>query len=714
MASVKRLDKYVNWGLRSLLPAGLLLLAASAFGQMNTPPKASLELAPGKAKPGAPVTGTVVVVFGPGLHAYQNPSTESYMIPLSVKAGGPPVTLKSVKYPKGTDEIVGGSTTPVKTYSGTVRVSVTLVAPAKPGSYDVKLSVGYQQCNANNCFAPSTVPVTAKLIVAAAAPPPKPPVVQPTKKPAVKPQAAKGEKPAKGEPVKKDVVKKYPPTTKKKSDPPQGLSVDNGSGGGQPPSGDGKPEVPKKEGDDKPVVPVATNPAPPKDEQAAAPVTDAGSQPSAGSAKSSAPDVDEGFIANNLKNAFQSGNYLFVILLALLTGLALAVTPCVYPMIPITVGFFSNQTAGNRAGRVGLGLMYMLGLALTYGVVGGVSAALGGTIGALFQAPWFLFALGILMAVLALSMFDVYEIRLPQFLGKQIHGRSGAAGALIMGLLMGFAAAPCAGPIVTAFAIKVAEYKNLPLGFLLFTSIGVGLGLPFFALGALSTGAKTLPRAGGWLKTLKALLGIVVFWVALGYLLQAFQFRSDQPRTMVIQAVFLFLAAGYLFLFEKSGNTQVIWGMKGLAILLCGFMAGQFLTNRSTAIRDEQLAALGSSSVIHWIKWTPESFDEAKKSGKPIVIDASADWCALCHEIEDAVFKKPEGIAAMQGVVAMTIDQSTGVDPKYVELSNKTFGIKGLPHVEFFKPGGESVHVVTGFDQLNSPSKLKEYLALAR
>ena len=383
-------------------------------------------------------------------------------------------------------------------------------------------------------------------------------------------------------------------------------------------------------------------------------------------------------------------------------------------MIPVTVGFFSNQTAGNRAARVGLGLMYMLGLAITYGLVGGVSAALGGTIGALFTAPWFLFALGLLMAALALSMFDVYEIGIPSFLGKHIHARSGVAGALIMGLLMGFAAAPCAGPVVTVFAVKIAQFHNVGLGLVMFTTIGIGLGLPFFAIGALSTGAKTLPRAGGWLKTLKALLGIVVLYVALNYFLEALQFRSDQPRTMVVQACFLVLSAAYLFLFEKSGSTQLIWGIKGLAILVCGVLAGQLIATRSATIRDEQLAALGATNEIHWVPFTAASYDEAKKSGKPIVIDASADWCALCHEIENAVFKKPEGIAAMQNVVALSIDESTGVDPNYIATANKTFGIQGLPHVEILAPGGKSVKVVTGLDQMDTPDKLKQYLALAR
>ena len=673
-----RLNKVVNRATRLCLALLLGLLSAFALGQPNTPPTASLSLP--SAKAGEQVIGTVTLKFAEGLHAYQNPPTESYMIPVSVKSSSSDVSVLGVKYPKGVDAIVGGSTTPVKVYEGTVEIPVTLKAPAKAGSYDVALKIQYQQCNANNCYPPSTVTATAKLIVTGATTPSVPAGG------GTKPDDGKKPQPAKPDTTKTGTPIKLPTSGSTKSPPPQketgGSAQTSGDSQGASQSG----EAPSKGNDQAPAV----------------------SNPSAGET------TDEGFIATNLRNAFQSGNYFFVVILALLTGLALAVTPCVYPMIPITVGFFSNQAAGNRSARVGLGLMYMLGLALTYGVVGGVSAALGGTIGSLFQAPWFLIALGLLMAALALSMFDVYEIRLPAFLGKQIHGRSGAVGALIMGLLMGFAAAPCAGPVVTAFAIKVAEFKNLPLGLLLFTSIGVGLGLPFFILGAVSSGAKTLPRSGGWLKTLKALLGIVVLWVALNYLLQGFQFKSTEPRTMLIDAVFLVLAAGYLFLFEKSGNTQLIWGIKGAAILLCGVFAGQLISSRSTAIRDEQLAALGSSTVVRWEPFTLAAFDAAKKSGKPIVIDASADWCAICHEIENDVFNKPEGIAAMQNVVALRIDQSTGVDPKYVAMTNQLFGIKGLPHVEILKPGGDRVKVITGKDELDTPEQLKIYLAQAK
>ena len=712
----------------------LTLLCALALAQQDVPPAASLAVASAKSQPGSKVKATLTLTFGDGLHAYQNPPSEDYMIPVTVKSSSTDVKLVKVAYPVGKDEIVGGETKPVKVYEGTIKIPITLQAPDKAGSYDVSLSIQYQQCTNNNCYPPKSVTTASKLTVeAAAATPPK---AAPAGKKPEPPTSdvQKGEAPVKSSVVTPD---KASNTNKepKKTTPPISEQVKNGSGTDQAPPTSKPPTqtAPEKPQDDqkKPSpdvqaptktqsTPVVTPPQtssqttqPTTTSAASTSQTPTVATPSAAPGAPAPDGSDDGFIASHLKDAFTHGNYLFVILLALLTGMALAVTPCVYPMIPVTVGFFSNQVAGNRMARVGLGLMYMLGLALTYGVVGGVSAALGGSIGSLFQAPWFLFALGVLMTVLALSMFGVYEIRLPQFLGKQIHGRSGAVGALLMGLLMGFAAAPCAGPVVTAFAIKVAEFKSIPIGLLLFSSIGLGIGLPFFALGAFASGAKTLPKAGGWLQTLKALLGIVVLWIALNYFLEAFQLRSGEPRTYVVQATFLVLAAVYLFLFEKSGSTQAIWGMKGLAILACGIFAGSFIQARSTAIRDQQLAALGANTAVRWIPFTLTSFEDAKKSGKPIVIDASADWCAVCHEIENAVFNKPEGIAAMQNVVALRIDQSTGVDQKYVDMTDHLFNIKGLPHVEILKPGGASVKVVTGKDELDSPEKLKQYLAQA-
>lgn len=434
---------------------------------------------------------------------------------------------------------------------------------------------------------------------------------------------------------------------------------------------------------------------------------------------SPAPAEDDSFVARLIRDGFAKKNYAWVMLACLLTGLALALTPCVYPMIPITVSFFSGQSAGSRAGRIGLGVMYMVGIAITYGAVGGVAASLGGAVGELFKKPWFLFGLAAFMAFLALSMFDVYQIGIPGPIARHLKGRSGAVGALVMGLLVGFAAAPCAGALVAAFAVEVAKIGQVSAGLLVFTTIGIGLGLPFVVIGAMSTGAKALPKSGGWLKAVKAVLGIVVFWIAADYLFKGLGFKPEEGRTAIAWAVFFALSAGYLFVFENSGSTRLIFGIKGAAILVLGVLAGQSLQAYGQIEKEQKLATLiaqtGAKDAaiptrINWIKYTPEAFEEAKASGKPILIDGTADWCLVCKEIEHAVFAKPEAIVALRNVVTMKIDLSTGVDPAYDEMVRKQFNIVGLPHIMLMKPGGEQARLFQDLKQLPNPKVLIDAL----
>lgn len=455
-------------------------------------------------------------------------------------------------------------------------------------------------------------------------------------------------------------------------------------------------------------------------ETASEPVDGPGSPTLVSNTKAASPPTqdDDSFVARLIREGFADKNYGWIFLACLLTGLALALTPCVYPMIPITVSFFSGQSSGSRAGRIGLGVMYMLGIAITYGAVGGVAASLGGAVGELFKKPWFLFGLAAFMAALALSMFDVYQIGIPAPIAKHLKGRSGAVGALVMGLLVGFAAAPCAGALVAAFAVEVAKIGQVSAGLLVFTTIGIGLGLPFVVIGAMSTGAKALPKSGGWLKAVKAVLGIVVFWIAADYLFKGLGFKPEEARTAIAWAVFFGLSAGYLFLFENSGSSRLIFGIKGAAILVLGVLAGQSLQSYGQIRKEEKLAALVAQTgaketiptKIEWIKYTPEAFEEAKATGKPILIDGTADWCLVCKEIDHAVFEKPEAIVALRNVVTMKIDLSTGVDPAYDEMVRKQFNIVGLPHIMLMRPGGEQARLFQDIKQLPNPQVLIDAL----
>ena len=399
----------------------------------------------------------------------------------------------------------------------------------------------------------------------------------------------------------------------------------------------------------------------------------------------------------------------------LIAGLALCLTPCVFPMIPITVSYFSTQSSENTAGRLGLGFMYTVGIALTYGVIGGLMGAGGRAIGDLFKMGWFNIVLALILIGLALSMFGLYEIRLPSFIQKNLKSRSGAVGALIMGLLMGFAAAPCAGALLTALALQVANTGSPVVGITVFTAVGLGLGLPFMALAVFSSSIGALPRPGSWLTAVKALMGFVVLGLSLNYLIPGLGIALESTTSYYIWIATLAGFLVYLFFFDQSNPSKSVVAIKGIGGAAIGILLGFNILNLQEAnFKNELNEKLGNTAgglvEPEWEEWNDESFEAALASGKPIMIDATANWCAKCHEIEDNVLNTPGGLIALQGVHTMKIDWSTGVDPEYEKKTRERFGIIGLPHLIFVTPGGDEEFAV---QELKSVEDLEKQLKKA-
>lgn len=594
----------------------VFLVAAMVGGALaeNVPPRVALELERESAPAGAAVPGKVVVEFAPGLHGYQNPPTEEWMVPLTIepKETNASTAIVRIDYPKGTTKVVAGA--PSAVYSGRTEVPIVFRAPSRAGEHRLEVVVSYQQCDAENCFPPAEVEASAL------------------------------------------------------------LRVTEGDGD-TPVSSDGIGAT-----------------APPAD-------LDASSPRPKDSAESAPPAAEtrEG-LAGLIQTAFTEGNFWLIVPLLLLAGLVINLTPCIYPMIPITLAFFGSQAGDNRAKRFSLGAMYMVGIASMYGAVGGIAAASGATFGQLFAQPWFLVALSVLLVALALSMFDLYQIGIPPAIGKHLRGRSGLVGALVMGLLVGVAAAPCAGPVIVSIFALATQMPAL-LSILTFVLVGVGLGLPYLLLAAFATGAQTLPRAGGWMKTVKAILGLVVIGFALDFFLKAFPAWS-RDNASAVWIAFYAASAAYLLLFDRSGETRAIAAIKGAAALAAGLMIGLQLAPRA-----------GSAAELAWEKFTEEAFAAAKASGRPILIDATANWCAECQVIERRVFRNPETVRRLEGRVALLkIDWSTGVDPAYMKRTAELFDIKGLPHIIVMKPGGEVSAVL---HSLESPEVLVDVLRRA-
>lgn len=749
--------------MRRLIP--LLALAVLPFVALaqDIAPKVSLKLEKANAKPGEEVKGTVTATFAPGLHGYQNPPTKDYMLAVKVSAGEA-TSLKSVNYPKGHMEMAGGEEAAV--YSDTVNFPVVVIAPSTPGSAKVELAFFYQQCDAQACYMPATIKVNASLTVEGDTGPvidvsttrkaPREATFQAvpyTNK--IKPGssytqviransgrglfffAKEGSESAIS--IKGDGVETYTP--------PTGTSRTLGTEKGRAVS---SPEdlaivlrAPDQPGTHEYTLNISYMQADAEgtftrqsktlrfsidvtDNEEENPVTEPGTRttpPVDGGTteppkRATTASNDDGLLGF-LNKALEEGNWALIIPAALLVGLALCLTPCVFPMIPVTVTFFSNQGSKSTSGRFSLGLFYALGIAFTYGAVGGISAAAGGAVGELFTKQWFLFALAALMVALALSMFDVYEIRLPGFIQKNLKGRSGPVGALIMGLLMGFAAAPCAGALVGAVAVKVAEIGSIPTGLGMFGLIGIGMGLPFMALATASSGAKALPKSGGWLKTTKAVLGLVVLYIAVDYLFKGLGLSPSEARTQIAWIAVFAAFAIYLLFIDKSDATRAVATIKGVTAVGLGVLGGLAFASYQQIKFDEEYAKLlasqgpaaGDSQVvgktINWIPYNDENFAKAVASGKPIMIDGRADWCTICHEMEARVFHTPEGLVSLSGIYLLEMDWSTNVPNEYIEMTKKRFGIKGLPHVVFMEPGGKNEFSV---GNIRDVEELKGYL----
>ena len=210
-----------------------------------------------------------------------------------------------------------------------------------------------------------------------------------------------------------------------------------------------------------------------------------------------------------------------------LGGMALNLTPCVYPIIPITVSYFGGKSGQGQGRLLVHGLLYLAGLAVTNSALGVAAALTGGLMGSMLQNPWVLLTVAAILVLFATSLFGFWELRLPGSL-TQAASRSyaGYFGSLFMGLTLGLVAAPCLGPFVLGLLTWVASMGSPLLGFLVFFTLSLGLGLPLFFLAMFSGSLEKLPRSGEWMLWVRKLMG----WVLLG--MAAYFIRPLLPESV--------------------------------------------------------------------------------------------------------------------------------------------------------------------------------------
>jgi thiol:disulfide interchange protein DsbD len=368
-------------------------------------------------------------------------------------------------------------------------------------------------------------------------------------------------------------------------------------------------------------------------------------------------------------------------------GFLLNLTPCVFPMIPVTLSFFSSQAADAGSGRrtVWLALCYVLGLAFSYAVLGLLAARTGALFGAWLQQPAVLVVMAAVLAGLALGMFGVYELRVPQAVARRVGSASaGLWGACTMGALVGVVAAPCVGPFLAGLLLLVSRLQQPAAGFLLFLVLGLGMGAPYLALGVATDRVRRLPKAGPWLVWVKQALGVVLLGVALFFLNPLL----PPPVTVLLTAALL--AGGGVFLGwlapsagQRRGFVRVRQAVG--AVLLA-----------SAALLVVPRPADGPRVV--WVPYSEAALERAQREQRPILIDVYADWCLPCVEMDHTTFRNPEVARALADVATLRLDVTRGV-PEEGERLLERYRVFGAPTVLFFdRTGRERSELrLTGF-----------------
>lgn len=410
------------------------------------------------------------------------------------------------------------------------------------------------------------------------------------------------------------------------------------------------------------VVPVSSNAVVPPDVW----------QPPAREAASSGIDVGAWMKERGLLTTL-----LFMIAL----GLGLNLTPCVYPLISVTIAFFGTQSQQRTAQTAGLAVVYVLGITLSFSVVGVVAALSGGIFGAALQKPIVLIGIAGLLVVLALSSFGVYQLRPPTWLLQRVSGSTqGALGALLMGVTMGVVAAPCVGPVVIGLLVFVGSQQDALLGFELFFALGLGMGLPYVALAMMAGSIRSLPRSGEWLLWVEHLFGCLLLGLALYFVSPLL---PSAARGWLLPA-FVAAAGIYLGFFDRAG--------RGLRY----FLPLQRVVGIAAVVVAVWVAwPRPAESTIAWQPFAVERLERASEKSKPVVVDFVADWCIPCHEMDATTFTDPEVLAEAERFAMFKADITREDELTLGWVDD--FDVQGVPTVLFIDSEGNEIERMVGY-----------------
>jgi thiol:disulfide interchange protein DsbD len=373
-----------------------------------------------------------------------------------------------------------------------------------------------------------------------------------------------------------------------------------------------------------------------------------------------------------LSRTFSSRGYVIGFLIVLLGGLALNLTPCVYPLIGVTIAYFGNQGGGPRRVLM-LAILFVLGIAMMFSGVGVAVALSGGLFGAAMQNPFVLGGVATMMLLLAASSFGLFTIQPPSFMAQWAGvARPGYAGSFLMGLGMGVVAAPCIGPIVLGLLLMVERSGSPIFGFALFFTLAIGLGLPYIGLAMVAGSIRRLPRSGEWLAWVEQLFGFILVGLAI-YFLDPVLPNHIMTRMLPYYAAAVGIVLGFI---SPAGRN---WR----PFLILRSTLGVF----AVAALIYLMIPRAKPMPVEFQPFDPAQLGAAATLRKPVLVDFAADWCIPCREMDHSTFIDPAVVKETNRFIRMRADL-TALDDRNAAIMSQ-FKIQGVPTTVLIDSSGK-------------------------
>ncbi len=654
---------------------------AKAATTPEAPFEAKGSVTPAAAPPGSSVKLKYTVQVHPGHFIYREATSVEITDPGGLKVGTP-------IFPKPVTHFDKFENTEKEVYEQTITIVVPATLPkgAASGSpLTVTALVRYRGCNQTTCFFPKTDEIKLAVTV-------------------------EGSGKAEGVPSTSPPPPSAEPAPSPAPPPATALVASSGPEGAPPAPGPSSSPPPPTES------------APASSPSAAPQVASLAPDFSAAVAPTEATEIAVDQRLKAWAEGLSTNNFPLFLFIVFLGGLASSLTPCVYPMIPITVGVIGARSGDSRLKGFVLSCFYVLGIAATYSALGAVAALTGGLVGSAFQNPFVIVAVAGFFFFLALGMLGVYNFALPSGIVNRLNNVQGEGylGAFLIGLVGGVVCSPCVGPVAGLILGYMAQGQfTMGQGLLAMVVFSLGLGVLFLVVGTFSGAVASLPRSGEWMEKVKYVFAFIMMGAAvyyLGFLLPAAAMGVLWAMLLVVSGVTL---GGLESLPEYSTWGQKLGKAFSVFLLLCGALAlANSLFGGRLEHLEDRLARLESRptsvaagqtsgpSGIQWVRSEEEGMALARREGKPVMIDFTADWCVACKELEHLTFPDPRVVNASQRFVSISVDCTRNDDPAVKAVQQK-YGVVSLPTIVFMDGGGKVQDALTvkGF------MKAEEFLA---